>query len=1372
MSAKNLMITSSAATSSQADQAVARPVRFELPRARNFIEKSLSEDTRRAYTRALLDFFSFIRKPPAQVETEDVIAYRDDLIKKKRRKARTVNMKLSVIRAYFGYLKAAGDLETNPADTELVSVPPPPDDMAGRVLTPEEVGRLINTPDRSRVEGARDHALLLVLARTSLRVSEVRNLRASSIVWSHGRWTARVKVKGGRERTIQAPDDVSAHNNKGLALRNLAGLQAGLSRYYEASESYAQAIAAYDEALRRAPDYVYVHNNKGNALQSRGDLQVRLSRHDEALESYAKAIAACDQALRRAPDYSSAHNNRGAVLTSLGDLWAKLSRHGEALENYAKAIAAFDEALRKAPGDVSVHNNKGNALISRGKLQAMLSRHGEASESYALATEVYEEALRRAPDNVYVHNNKGLALRNLGDSEAKLSRHAEASKIYAEAVAAFDEALRIAPGHVQIYNNRVNALQRLGELQAGLSRHDEASRSDRERMPTIRKKLYQVFLSHSSGDKAHVEKIAMRLVDETGIKPFLDKWHLVPGEPWRTALEEALNDSETCAIFLGPAGLGPWENEEMRAALDEHVKDKSLRVIPVLLPGANPRDNKTLPRFLRHLTWVDFRTGIDEEEPFHQLVAGITGRSPGIGEVDERMNNLFLNEAEKGFLQALADEGVRYVLIGGHAVNFHGHERPVEDLDIVIEASMVNARKFLAVYDRLVPVPRPAELTIEKLLKPRTKIPVPYYGIEVLTSIDAVPFGELYRDSIVIESQGVEIRMISREHLLRSKKDTGRPKDQEDYKAMVEHRLFSKVDINAVLEHQKDLFNQALQKLPAETIRQMCKEFGEGGEPTLRAFFYEHWLHVPVIDDAKIECIEDEEAQVDGRGNPNRIILAYEKPFYVPGRRVTLAAPFEGDSGIFDLQPNTYTSSVPGAEIVDREVRVTYEVESPVDYAAIKQNFIRTLGEITQYLRWLSESVSHFNGELTGIGRRYVLERKTRLDMDAARMEGIKEMEYDVAISFAGEQRKEARDIAKGLTDAGVKVFFDEYEDAELWGKNLYEHLSEVYKDRAHYCIILVSAAYAKKVWTSHERRSAQARALQESQEYILPVRIDLTELPGLLPTVGYLDFNRYGAEGICQAFLRKIGRGNSVSEMSPELKITTSPLVLIQEPDAEIYRFIPVVNSKWGSSQIVLTLEPDHSGDGAFLDGLQARARMTVAYGNHVAICKVIDITHNKDAGASRWELTLHPESSEFGPAFELGGTATTSKDEYAEKRVRRLLLNEELPGKLDDLNQMMEEIFLRGQGSTTQILGSPFPQLYGQYGKEPKTFLDVAWVMGAFLLRTTGTVAEICRFELTLTGQSLVVDFIGSRKKEYSNRHAYEIKVQGTCDLGRLEK
>jgi tetratricopeptide (TPR) repeat protein len=141
--------------------------------------------------------------------------------------------------------------------------------------------------------------------------------------------------------------------------------------------------------------------------------------------------------------------------------------------------------------------------------------------------------------------------------------------------------------------------------------------------------LYDVFLSHYSGDKPQVEALAARLMDEERLRPFLDKWHLVPGEPWEEALEEALDLSRTCAVFLGPNGLGPWENEEMRVALDERVRDKSYRVIPVLLPGAEPKDRKTLPRFLTRLTWVDFRGGLDDPEAFRRLVAGIRGLAPG-----------------------------------------------------------------------------------------------------------------------------------------------------------------------------------------------------------------------------------------------------------------------------------------------------------------------------------------------------------------------------------------------------------------------------------------------------------------------------------------------------------------------------------------------------------------------------------------------------------------------------------------------------------------------------------------------------------------------------------------------------------------------
>lgn len=142
-------------------------------------------------------------------------------------------------------------------------------------------------------------------------------------------------------------------------------------------------------------------------------------------------------------------------------------------------------------------------------------------------------------------------------------------------------------------------------------------------------RLYDVFLSHTSADKDAVEALARRLEDEATLSPFLDKWHLIPGNPWQEELEQALDTSRTCAVFIGPHGMGPWENVEMRSALDDRVKRSGFRVIPVLLPGAVLPERGTLPRFLSSLTWVDFRSGLQDAEAFRRLVAGIRGEPPG-----------------------------------------------------------------------------------------------------------------------------------------------------------------------------------------------------------------------------------------------------------------------------------------------------------------------------------------------------------------------------------------------------------------------------------------------------------------------------------------------------------------------------------------------------------------------------------------------------------------------------------------------------------------------------------------------------------------------------------------------------------------------
>ena len=120
---------------------------------------------------------------------------------------------------------------------------------------------------------------------------------------------------------------------------------------------------------------------------------------------------------------------------------------------------------------------------------------------------------------------------------------------------------------------------------------------------------FHVFLSHSSTDKPAVEELARRLARE-GIQAWLDKWHLIPGDPWQPAIEKALAESETCAVFVGLGGFGSWQNEEMRAAIDQRVRDsgRRFRVIPVLLPGAERAERSSLPTFLSATTGLNFVT--------------------------------------------------------------------------------------------------------------------------------------------------------------------------------------------------------------------------------------------------------------------------------------------------------------------------------------------------------------------------------------------------------------------------------------------------------------------------------------------------------------------------------------------------------------------------------------------------------------------------------------------------------------------------------------------------------------------------------------------------------------------------------------------
>ncbi len=145
-------------------------------------------------------------------------------------------------------------------------------------------------------------------------------------------------------------------------------------------------------------------------------------------------------------------------------------------------------------------------------------------------------------------------------------------------------------------------------------------------------------------------------------------------------------------------------------------------------------------------------------------------------------------------------------------------------------------------------------------------------------------------------------------------------------------------------------------------------------------------------------------------------------------------------------------------------------------------------------------------------------------------MSSTQHYDYDVALSFAGEDRTSAEALFDALSLRCIKVFYDEYEKSTLWGKNLYTYLSDIYQNKARYSIMLLSQHYAAKLWTNHEREAAQARAFREIEDYILPVRLDNAEIPGVLPTTAYLNWHQEKAEGIAEALLNKL-RSQKTSE-------------------------------------------------------------------------------------------------------------------------------------------------------------------------------------------------------------------------------------------------
>ncbi len=137
---------------------------------------------------------------------------------------------------------------------------------------------------------------------------------------------------------------------------------------------------------------------------------------------------------------------------------------------------------------------------------------------------------------------------------------------------------------------------------------------------------YAVFLSFNSDDRDAVRQMAEYLT-RIGLRPFFDEYELIPGESSVSKLYAAMKQADSCAVFVGKSGEGPWQDREIRQAISLQVKQSGFRVIPVLLPDAE--EQPELPDFLADNVWVDFRgKALDDDDALWRLECGIKGVAP------------------------------------------------------------------------------------------------------------------------------------------------------------------------------------------------------------------------------------------------------------------------------------------------------------------------------------------------------------------------------------------------------------------------------------------------------------------------------------------------------------------------------------------------------------------------------------------------------------------------------------------------------------------------------------------------------------------------------------------------------------------------
>jgi len=183
--------------------------------------------------------------------------------------------------------------------------------------------------------------------------------------------------------------------------------------------------------------------------------------------------------------------------------------------------------------------------------------------------------------------------------------------------------------------------------------------------------------------------------------------------------------------------------------------------------------------------------------------------------------------------------------------------------------------------------------------------------------------------------------------------------------------LFSKYDWFAVQDNQKKQLAGEVAKMDGNqllntSIDDLCDYFEE-----------KYWVNVPSLVETKIVA-DQNETQIDVSGDRLRMIRDRSRPFYIPGTKVEITIPFEGDAEAFNIQPTSYTLSPPIADIRNNSLIIRVQ-GTELKAEQVRSEIDRTLSEIKKYLETLRNNAKELNDQLRAIARSAIERRREKL---------------------------------------------------------------------------------------------------------------------------------------------------------------------------------------------------------------------------------------------------------------------------------------------------------------------------------------------------------------------------------------------------------